>query len=105
MALDGPGRATIGLTMRRWTEVADGVAATSRTSEKIAIGWHFDGRVSAVFGTHTHVATADERVLPNGTGTSAGVWSALDAGSGQVLWQIAAPDGGSSSGPATMCWN
>jgi len=37
------------------------------TSEKVAIGWHFDGRVSAVFGTHTHVATADERILPNGT--------------------------------------
>jgi calcineurin-like phosphoesterase len=37
------------------------------TSEKIAIGWHFDGRVSAVFGTHTHIPTADERILPNGT--------------------------------------
>ena len=38
------------------------------TSEKIAMGWHLDGRVSAVFGTHTHVATADERILPRGTG-------------------------------------
>ena len=37
------------------------------TSEKIAMGWHLDGRVSVVFGTHTHVATADERVLPKGT--------------------------------------
>ena len=37
------------------------------TSEKIAMGWHLDGRVSAVFGTHTHVATADECVLPKGT--------------------------------------
>lgn len=37
------------------------------TSEKIAFGWHLDGRVSAVVGTHTHVATADERVLPGGT--------------------------------------
>jgi metallophosphoesterase (TIGR00282 family) len=37
------------------------------TSEKIAMGWHLDGRVSAVFGTHTHVATADERILPKGT--------------------------------------
>jgi 2',3'-cyclic-nucleotide 2'-phosphodiesterase len=37
------------------------------TSEKIALGWYLDGRVSAVVGTHTHVATADERVLPNGT--------------------------------------
>jgi 2',3'-cyclic-nucleotide 2'-phosphodiesterase len=37
------------------------------TSEKIAMGWHLDGRVTAVVGTHTHVTTADERVLPNGT--------------------------------------
>jgi hypothetical protein len=37
------------------------------TSEKYAMGWHLDGRVSAVVGTHTHVPTADERVLPQGT--------------------------------------
>jgi 2',3'-cyclic-nucleotide 2'-phosphodiesterase len=37
------------------------------TSEKIAMGWHLDGRVTAVVGTHTHVTTADERVLPQGT--------------------------------------
>jgi len=37
------------------------------TSEKIAMGWHLDGKVSAVVGTHTHVQTADERILPNGT--------------------------------------
>jgi 2',3'-cyclic-nucleotide 2'-phosphodiesterase len=37
------------------------------TSEKIAMGWHLDGKVSAVLGTHTHVATADARVLPGGT--------------------------------------
>jgi metallophosphoesterase (TIGR00282 family) len=37
------------------------------TSEKVAMGWHLDGRVSAVCGTHTHVQTADERILPNGT--------------------------------------
>lgn len=37
------------------------------TSEKIAMGWHLDGRVTAVVGTHTHVQTADERVLPGGT--------------------------------------
>jgi 2',3'-cyclic-nucleotide 2'-phosphodiesterase len=37
------------------------------TSEKIAMGWYLDGRVTAVVGTHTHVATADERVLPQGT--------------------------------------
>jgi 2',3'-cyclic-nucleotide 2'-phosphodiesterase len=37
------------------------------TSEKIAMGWHLDGRATAVLGTHTHVPTADERVLPKGT--------------------------------------
>lgn len=37
------------------------------TSEKIAMGWHLDGRVTAVVGTHTHVQTADERILPKGT--------------------------------------
>jgi 2',3'-cyclic-nucleotide 2'-phosphodiesterase len=37
------------------------------TSEKIAMGWHLDGRVTAVVGTHTHVPTADARVLPHGT--------------------------------------
>jgi metallophosphoesterase (TIGR00282 family) len=37
------------------------------TSEKVAMGWHLDGRATAVVGTHTHVQTADERVLPQGT--------------------------------------
>ncbi len=37
------------------------------TSEKIAMAWHLDGRATAVFGTHTHVQTADERILPKGT--------------------------------------
>jgi metallophosphoesterase (TIGR00282 family) len=37
------------------------------TSEKVALGWHADGRVSAVLGTHTHVPTADNRILPAGT--------------------------------------
>ena len=38
------------------------------TSEKRALGWYLDGQVSAVFGTHTHVQTADEEILPGGTG-------------------------------------
>lgn len=37
------------------------------TSEKISMGWYLDGRVTAVLGTHTHIPTADEHVLPNGT--------------------------------------
>jgi len=45
------------------------------TSEKIAMGWYLDGKVSALVGTHTHVQTSDERILPNGTGyiTDAGM--------------------------------
>jgi len=38
------------------------------TAEKIAMGWYLDGRISAIFGTHTHVQTSDEIILPNGTG-------------------------------------
>lgn len=37
------------------------------TSEKLAMGWYLDGKVTAVFGTHTHVQTSDERLLPQGT--------------------------------------
>jgi metallophosphoesterase (TIGR00282 family) len=37
------------------------------TSEKIAMGWHLDGKVTAVIGTHTHVQTADDQILPGGT--------------------------------------
>ncbi|MCX5811329.1 MAG: TIGR00282 family metallophosphoesterase [Proteobacteria bacterium] len=51
------------------------------TSEKIALGWYLDGKVSAVIGTHTHVQTADERILPNGTGyiTDAGMTGPADS--------------------------
>jgi hypothetical protein len=51
------------------------------TSEKISLGWHLDGRVSAVVGTHTHVQTHDERVLPGGTAyvTDVGMVAARDS--------------------------
>jgi hypothetical protein len=51
------------------------------TSEKQAIGWFLDGRVSAVLGTHTHVQTADERILPGGTAyiTDVGMTGPLDS--------------------------
>lgn len=51
------------------------------TSEKSAMGWHIDGRVSALVGTHTHVQTADERILPQGTGflTDAGMTGPRDS--------------------------
>ena len=37
------------------------------TSEKVALGWYLDGKVSAVLGTHTHIQTADDKILPRGT--------------------------------------
>jgi metallophosphoesterase (TIGR00282 family) len=51
------------------------------TSEKAAMGWHLDGRVTAVIGTHTHVQTADERILPKGTAylTDAGMTGPYDS--------------------------
>jgi metallophosphoesterase (TIGR00282 family) len=51
------------------------------SSEKIALGWYLEGRVSAVFGTHTHVQTADERILPGGTAciTDVGMTGPLDS--------------------------
>lgn len=51
------------------------------TSEKIAMGYHLDGRVSCVFGTHTHVVTADEKILPKGTAyiTDIGMTGAHDS--------------------------
>lgn len=51
------------------------------TSEKIAMGYYLDGKVSAVIGTHTHVQTADEKILPNGTGyiTDVGMTAAFDS--------------------------
>lgn len=55
-------------------ELGDGAPAVrildwhaEATSEKLAMGWHLDGRVSAVLGSHTHVPTADARILPGGT--------------------------------------
>ena len=51
------------------------------TSEKVALAWHLDGKASAVIGTHTHVQTADERILPGGTAflTDAGMTGPSDS--------------------------
>jgi hypothetical protein len=51
------------------------------TSEKVAFGWYLDGRVSAVIGTHTHVPTADARILPQGTAylTDCGMTGPIDS--------------------------
>ncbi|MFH2012306.1 MAG: TIGR00282 family metallophosphoesterase [Pseudomonadota bacterium] len=51
------------------------------TSEKVAMGWFLDGKVSAVIGTHTHIQTADEKILPKGTAyiTDVGMTGAMDS--------------------------
>ncbi|MHB8093412.1 MAG: TIGR00282 family metallophosphoesterase [Candidatus Aminicenantales bacterium] len=53
--------------LRRETPVIIVDFHAEATSEKQALGWHLDGRVSAVIGTHTHVPTSDEKILPGGT--------------------------------------
>jgi len=60
------------------------------TSEKIALGWHLDGKVSALLGTHTHVQTADEKILPLGTAyiTDVGMTGPFDGVIGRKKEQI-----------------
>ena len=62
------------------------------SSEKIALGWFLDGLVSAVLGTHTHVQTADERILPGGTAyiTDLGMTGPYDSVIGRKVEQILA---------------
>jgi len=68
--LDCPFRAASDLVakIKRETPVVIIDFHAEATSEKVAFGWFMDGKVSAVIGTHTHVQTADERILPLGTG-------------------------------------
>ncbi len=67
--------------MRKETHVIFVDFHAEATSEKVAMGWHLDGKVSAVVGTHTHVPTADDRVLPNGTAfqSDAGMCGPMDS--------------------------
>ncbi|MGC1785008.1 MAG: TIGR00282 family metallophosphoesterase [Acidobacteriaceae bacterium] len=60
------------------------------TSEKVAMGWYLDGRVTAVLGTHTHVPTADARILPNGTAfqTDVGMSGPFDSVIGVEVEQV-----------------
>ena len=75
--------------LRKRTKVIIVDIHAEATSEKEAIGWFLDGRVSAVIGTHTHVQTADERILPEGTAyiTDAGFAGSLDSVIGVVKEQ------------------
>jgi metallophosphoesterase (TIGR00282 family) len=67
--------------LRRETSIIFVDSHAEITSEKSALGWYMDGRVSAVVGTHTHIQTADERILPGGTAflTDAGACGPLNS--------------------------
>jgi len=60
------------------------------TSEKVALGWYLDGKVSAVLGTHTHIQTADERILPGGCAyiTDVGMTGPLDSVIGRRIEDV-----------------
>ncbi|MEO0078324.1 MAG: TIGR00282 family metallophosphoesterase [candidate division WOR-3 bacterium] len=67
--------------MRRSTPIVIVDMHAEATAEKQGMGWYLDGQVSAVLGTHTHVQTADERILPNGTAyiTDVGMCGAFES--------------------------
>ncbi|MBL7068649.1 MAG: TIGR00282 family metallophosphoesterase [Candidatus Omnitrophica bacterium] len=79
-------------TIKKETKVIIVDIHAEATSEKIAMGWYLDGLVSAVVGTHTHVQTADERILPQGTAyiTDVGMTGPHDSVIGRRKEQILA---------------
>lgn len=76
--------------VRQKTPIAVVDIHAEATSEKIALGHFIDGRVSVVFGTHTHIQTADEKILPNGTAyiTDLGMTGPYDSVIGQTKQDI-----------------
>jgi hypothetical protein len=80
-SIDDPFRAADQLLEKIQTRVILVDMHAEATSEKAALGWYLDGRVTAVIGTHTHVPTADERILPQGTAyqTDAGMTGPYDS--------------------------
>lgn len=81
--IDSPFRAAdrVVAQLRKETDIILCDIHAEATSEKVALGWHLDGKVSALVGTHTHVMTADERILPKGTAylTDAGMTGGFDS--------------------------
>ena len=81
--LECPFRATIQAAQELYKETKIIIVDihAEATSEKVALGWYLDGKVSAVLGTHTHIQTADERILPKGSAyiTDAGMTGPYDS--------------------------
>ncbi|MBX7245159.1 MAG: TIGR00282 family metallophosphoesterase [Candidatus Sumerlaeaceae bacterium] len=90
--IDCPFRAVRGIVdeLRKETPIIFVDFHAEATSEKVAMGWYLDGDVSCVFGTHTHVPTADERLLPKGTAyiTDIGMTGAFDSVIGMKLESV-----------------
>ena len=91
-SLEDPFRAADSLLKKVTAKVIFVDFHAEATSEKVALGWYLDGRVTAVIGTHTHVPTADQRVLPGGTAyqTDVGMSGPFDSVIGVEKEQILA---------------
>ena len=91
-ALECPFRTTLAATeaVSGQTNIIIVDVHAEATSEKVALGWYLDGKVSAVLGTHTHVQTADERILPQGTAylTEAGMTGPYDSIIGRKIEDV-----------------
>jgi len=91
-ALECPFRTTRAAVeeLRKATKVIIVDIHAEATSEKVALGWYLDGKVSAVLGTHTHIQTADERILPQGTAylTDVGMCGPFDSVIGRRIEDV-----------------
>lgn len=91
-ALDCPFKTTLEAVekMSKDTKVIMVDIHAEATSEKVALGWYLDGKASAVLGTHTHIQTADERILPGGTAylTDAGMTGPYDSVIGRKVEDV-----------------
>lgn len=91
-ALDCPFKTTLAAveSLSKQTNIIIVDIHAEATSEKVALGWYLDGKVSAVLGTHTHIQTADERILPQGTAylTDAGMTGPFDSVIGRRIEDV-----------------
>lgn len=91
-ALDSPFKAALSAQeeLSREAKVILVDVHAEATSEKVALGWYLDGKVSAVLGTHTHIQTADEKILPQGTAyiTDVGMTGPYDSVIGRKIEDV-----------------
>jgi len=91
-ALESPFKTTLAAqeTLSKDTKIIIVDIHAEATSEKVALGWYLDGKVSAVLGTHTHIQTADEKILPKGTAfiTDVGMTGPYDSVIGRKIEDV-----------------